>query len=61
MKTLENIYIDIYSENISEHEKTTTGGVRIEIEGQFKEYSKFVLNLTKREAKELAKILREKA
>ena len=31
MKILEGAYIEVYSEDVSEHTKTTTGGVRIEI------------------------------
>lgn len=58
MKTLEGVYIDVYSEDISEHDKTTSGGIRIELL-TFDEQN--VLKLTRREAKELAKILREKS
>ena len=58
METLEGISLDIYSENISEHIKTTSGGVRIEASDT---YEKFVFRLSKREVKELIKILKEKA
>lgn len=58
MKLQNGDYIDIYSENNSDNLKTTTGGIKFIIDEE--DGNRITTHLTRREATELARLIREK-
>jgi 23S rRNA G2445 N2-methylase RlmL len=64
----EPIYIDVFSEDVSEISKTTKGGILLQIEGKFileslmpqRDYHQVKIYLTRSQCKELRKLIRIK-